>query len=250
MNASECQTLSCFLGALQERGASFSLDGESLKVGGPKGILSQDDMATIQANKPALVSLLRQKATNDQGTIQETTIPAPETATPTPPPAHVAPATTCTEMWETGSIPDESVSPLAGQHDPQGTPGMSGLPPLWVSGLMRICTMRPPPDIDLRRWRAIQQAAVTFERDGWATKAFELGWSAGEIFGVHAGAPIARVDAAGLLAMMAGADVELVELTQSVATFLVGRNRATQRLRRGEIFTREQRLLWENCQDG
>ncbi len=123
------------------------------------------------------------------------------------------------------------------------------LPRLWAEGLATLLIMRPPEDIPLKKWRAIQEGTLRFA-DRWAVQAHALGWSVQEIFGCHRSAPITRVDCMGLLLAMSGAGVELVELTQSVATFLVGRNRATQRLRRGEIFSREQRLLWENCQDG
>ncbi|MEO5349857.1 MAG: hypothetical protein H7836_09440 [Magnetococcus sp. YQC-3] len=225
----------------------YLLDGGNIRAAPPEAI-TPAARALIREHKAALVELLR------QGTTPATSTPAPETATTAPPPepvAPTAPATTCQEDWETGTISDEpEVSPLAGQHATQDAPGMSRLPPLWAEGLTRLQNMRPPPDIDLRRWRAIQQAAVTFERDGWAAKAFELGWSVGEVFGVHAGAPLKRFDHMGLLVLLASPDTHLVELQHGEAIFECGRTRATQRLRKGEIFVREQRLLWEEPLDG
>ncbi|MEO5364157.1 MAG: hypothetical protein H7838_11120 [Magnetococcus sp. DMHC-8] len=122
-----------------------------------------------------------------------------------------------------------------------------GLPLEWAEGLARICTMQRPPEFPPQKWRAIIDAAGVFA-DRWARQASELGWSVHEVFGCHHAAPITRADCMGLLLAMAGTGVELVELTQSAATFLVGRNRAVQRLRRGEIFTREQRLIFEEFQ--
>ena len=184
------------------------------------------------------------------------------TTTPAPPPA--APATTQDRQASVYNTMDgQHTNQMAPQvtigQEVEGTDADSdfeeraaiiehcgGTPRQWAEGLAQLCCMRPPEDIPLKRWLAVVSAAGIFA-DKWARQAASLGWSVQEVFGCHSGAPITRVDAMGLLLAMSGAGVQLVELTADLAVFEVGRTRARQNLRRDEVLTHEQRLLWESA---
>ena len=223
-------TPSNVLSTCTQYGFTLVADGSRLFLDGDLSKVTDDLAAAIREHKAELLALLVKQAANHP---DHTTAVSP------------APATTTQAAPEAATWQSDT-TPLVGQ--PVTTNGATeggGLPMPWLDGLARLQSMRAPPDITPQRWRGIQDAAGVFA-DRWARQAHSLGWSVQEVFGCHQAAPSKRFDHQGLLWAMSDPASTLVELTSDLATFQVGRNRVTQRMRRDEVFTHEQRLLWES----
>ncbi|MBF0584696.1 MAG: hypothetical protein HQL80_10765 [Magnetococcales bacterium] len=201
----------------------FLLEGDIIRATPPEAI-TDEARAMIKASKTALVELLRQGAVNDR----ETTLAVPDDTQG------------CTKA-DTSTLDGDDYCERVAIIEYDG-----GIPRQWAEGLAAICTMQRPPDIDPRRWLAIVNAAALFA-DRWAATAAELGWTTGEVFGIHSINPKGRFDRMGLLMRLADPGKALVQLTSDLAIFEAGRMRARQTLHRNMIFSNEQRLLWENC---
>lgn len=73
----------------------------------------------------------------------------------------------------------------------------SGLPPEWAMPLTEILCGPPPGDFDAAYWRRLLPGARIFI-DQWAAKAYQLGWTAEDVFGLDEIKPAARYDRKGL----------------------------------------------------
>ncbi len=71
------------------------------------------------------------------------------------------------------------------------------------------------PTDDDRRWRQACSDADRFVRN-WGREAVELGWTAGDLFGLHPIAPLARYDAMGLVWLLRGKRVRALSATEAV----------------------------------
>ncbi|MEO5350413.1 MAG: hypothetical protein H7836_12300 [Magnetococcus sp. YQC-3] len=194
---------------LQQAGLRLSLAGDTLRVV-PRDAITPAARTMIREHKAGLVELLREGAATNSDTTQ-------------------------------GVMDDDNFQERAAICEFDG-----GLPREWAEGLAQLCTMPRPDDIDPCRWRSIVDAIAVFS-DKWAVKAHSLGWSLEQVFGIHESAPFKRVDHLGLLAALANPGVHLVGLDANTAVFQVGRHQAIQRLRRAEITTKEQRLIFEEA---
>ena len=65
------------------------------------------------------------------------------------------------------------------------------------------------------RWATLRSDVDNFLASSWAAEAAQLGWSAPDLFGVHATRPSVRVDQAGLIALLDGC--KIVELSANGA---------------------------------
>ncbi|MBF0186189.1 MAG: hypothetical protein HQM06_17615 [Magnetococcales bacterium] len=111
-----------------------------------------------------------------------------------------------------------------------------GLSREWAEGLARICTMARPVDILPPRWRSIVNAAGQFANQ-WAQRANEVGWTVEQVFGIQHDVPVKQVCVMGLLCALADPDTTMVDLTEELAIFEVGRNRVLKKLHKDALFT-------------
>ncbi|MBF0400652.1 MAG: hypothetical protein HQL90_07775 [Magnetococcales bacterium] len=208
-------TPSDVLSICTQNGFVLVADGTKLFLDGDLTKMTDDLAASIREHKVGLLDLLRQL----EATGQATTLAAPDT--------HQATDLDGDDFSERAAIVEFC----------------GGVPRQWAEGLATICTMKRPPDIEFRRWLAIVNAAALFA-DRWAATAAELGWTTGQVFGVHRDCPARRFDARGLLMALADPGKTLVQLTSDAAVFEAGRAWVRQTLHRDMIFSNEQRLLW------
>ena len=236
--------------ALQQAGLTITLLGDGTLWASPKTAITDDARAMIRANKTALVELLSNGG-GDPSTTQEGSAEPHTTATtavPEPLDSSLAgtqgaigggglPMPWLDGMTQQGTAHAEDFEERAAiiEHD-------GAIPKPWAEGLAMLCTMRRPDDFTPQRWRALVNAAATFS-DRWATKAHQLGWTVGEVFGCHRIGPTVRYAEAGLLMSMTD-KAALIELTPDLAIFEVGKGRHRQTLHRNMIFAQEQSLLW------
>ena len=78
----------------------------------------------------------------------------------------------------------------------------AGMPRRWADYLAQLSQGPPPGDFQERHWQTVIDGALGFA-DEWAGRAYALGWSPDELFGMDAVAPAARVDRRGLAFMLA-----------------------------------------------
>lgn len=89
------------------------------------------------------------------------------------------------------------------------------LPPAWIVGLQRIRAMDPLDGFNAEQWQQLANDAHAF-LDRWGVTAARLGWTTADLFDVHPLAPVARLDAKGLIPGLAGNPV--AALSEHVAT--------------------------------
>jgi hypothetical protein len=65
---------------------------------------------------------------------------------------------------------------------------LSAVPADWIAGVAILDIERPPAAVRPEHWSAFVRAAKSF-LDGWATKAFDLGWTDLDLFGADASRP-------------------------------------------------------------
>lgn len=82
----------------------------------------------------------------------------------------------------------------------------SGCPAWWAEGFARLDCLAPPPGFSPRGWQQVLDDGRCF-LNRWAAEAIRLGWTAEDVFGVHAAAPGARVDGMGLVLLINGGEV-------------------------------------------
>jgi hypothetical protein len=73
----------------------------------------------------------------------------------------------------------------------------AGVPRAWVEPFARLLCSGPPSDFAPARWRRVVDGGLRFA-DEWACKAYQLGWTAEDVFGLHPFAPAARNDCKGI----------------------------------------------------
>ena len=98
----------------------------------------------------------------------------------------------------------------------------------WAEGFARLQTMSPPANVPPRRWEQFIGDSARFA-DLWAATAAALGWGPADLWGCHQNKPYERIDCAGLLWLLNGA--EIVALTADTATIRT-RTGAIQSFRR------------------
>lgn len=84
----------------------------------------------------------------------------------------------------------------------------------WYAGLARLAASSPPSQWPAERWQRLAADAAAFLAASGKAAA-DLGWTGFELFGAHARAPYARLDALGLVALLNGNPV--TELTAAHA---------------------------------
>ena len=94
------------------------------------------------------------------------------------------------------------------------------VPRAWAEGYAKLCTMPRPTDFTVERWQRLVDDAGRF-LDDWGRQAAGLGWHAVDVFGVSPHAPDARLDQAGLVALIRGERV--VAITAETATIRTSR---------------------------
>lgn len=82
----------------------------------------------------------------------------------------------------------------------------SGCPESWANGFAQLDCSAPPPGFSPRAWQQVLDDGGRF-LNRWAAEAKRLGWTAEDVFGVHAAAPGARVDGMGLVPLINGGEV-------------------------------------------
>jgi hypothetical protein len=118
-----------------------------------------------------------------------------------------------------------------------------GVPLEWAEGVVRVLAMPAPRPYDSARWQEIREDAFSFLRD-WGAQAHRLGWSDLDLFGVHPRAPIARLDAMGLVPLLGGNQV--VALTCEGALIVTRSGvRQTFHCHREGVVPAEICLLWD-----
>ena len=101
-------------------------------------------------------------------------------------------------------------------------------PSEWAEGIARLQTMSPPANVPPRRWEQFIGDSARFT-DLWTGTAAALGWGPADLWGCHQNKPYERIDCAGLLWLLNGA--EIVALTADTATIRT-RTGAIQSFRR------------------
>ena len=81
-----------------------------------------------------------------------------------------------------------------------------GAPVEWCQGVADLLAAAPHPAWTDKGWKTLQDDALAFLRQ-WAGQAHRLGWDGLDLFGAHPTAPVARMDAKGLVAMLGGRPV-------------------------------------------
>jgi hypothetical protein len=91
------------------------------------------------------------------------------------------------------------------------------VPPMWGDALTRMDGGVPPRDVPPQRWSRFLDDWAQFLAGTWATKAAALGWQAHDLFGCDLHHPYARVDRLGLLWLINGG--ALLVMNAESATF-------------------------------
>jgi hypothetical protein len=98
------------------------------------------------------------------------------------------------------------------EHDPNGAIELGGSA-VYASAFAQV-QARPPGEIPRDRWHQfINDAGILL--DLWGHEAERLGWRAGELFGLHPEAPMARYDQMGLIWMLKGEYVVALAATEA-----------------------------------
>ncbi|MGJ4855478.1 hypothetical protein ACN6KF_001424 [Labrys sp. La1] len=84
--------------------------------------------------------------------------------------------------------------------------------------------MKTNPTVDPKRWERAKLDAIEFLAD-WGHEAAELGWTAEDLFSLHAVAPLTRYDVMGLVWLLNGKEVSAIdERTAKVGPTTIYRN--------------------------
>ena len=90
-----------------------------------------------------------------------------------------------------------------------------GVPEAWVQGAADLLVMSCPASCPDARWNVLRENSYTFLRD-WGAQAYELGWTAFDLFGVHRERPWVRFDCMGLVPLLDGTVVVAMSDTEAV----------------------------------
>jgi hypothetical protein len=119
----------------------------------------------------------------------------------------------------------------------------TGVPEEWTQGVADLLAMLVHRDWPEARWQTLREDALRFLRD-WAAQAHALGWSARDIFGVHAEAPHARLDGMGLVPLLSGRPVAALTENSAAITVVSG---GAQTYRRRVTWPAGCCLIWDLC---
>ena len=108
----------------------------------------------------------------------------------------------------TGAIGIETKTPKRGEAVPLAAP--PGTPAEWAAGMARLAVTPPPASIAPARWAVFQADAARLLAEHVATLA-AADWDVLDVFGLHRGAPGARMDAAGLAWLLHGRELGSVD---------------------------------------
>jgi hypothetical protein len=135
--------------------------------------------------------------------------------------------------------------PLADDFDERTalTEVLAGVPREWAEGFATLQAACPPAYVAAWRWQLVVDDAGHFI-DRWAAPAAALGWRTLDVFGMHATNPWERLDAAGLVWCIGGADV--LAITSYTARLQL-RSGATQTFRRNEAEHPEAVAIWTHA---
>lgn len=142
-------------------------------------------------------------------------------------------------------LSDPSVNtarPIVGNYEERAAPAETrvGVPREWAEGFARLQVGRPPARLSSERWQLVIDDAERFI-DRWAAQAAALGWRTLDVFGMHATKPEERLDAAGLIWCIGGADV--LAITSYTARLQL-RSGVTLSFRRNEAEHPEAAAIW------
>lgn len=117
--------------------------------------------------------------------------------------------------WLNGVSP---VSPLPPLNFEEGRKAQifEDNPAGWHAILQELKRMQPPEWAGADRWSQVVEDADSF-LSNWDRAACDLGWTALDLFGVHAAAPAFRYDVMGLVMLLGGGTV--FALTEQTAAF-------------------------------
>ena len=94
-----------------------------------------------------------------------------------------------------------------------------GVPIEWCEGVANLLAAPPHPAWTDKSWTVLQRDAERFLKE-WAAQAHRLGWEPLDLFGAHPTAPVARMDAKGLVLLLHGRPV--VALAEDGAAIRTG----------------------------
>lgn len=100
----------------------------------------------------------------------------------------------------------------------------------WAEGFACLDAEQPPADVPLRRWQQFVDDCGRFLDDGWATRAFALGWGPLDLFGCDRYAPFTRIDRMGLLWLLNGRRLVVMTDATAVIEDISGTRKAYWRL--------------------
>ncbi len=115
-----------------------------------------------------------------------------------------------------------------------------GVPEAWVQGVGDLLVMPPHPAWTDEGWTTLQEDARRFLQQ-WAAQAHRLGWDVLNLYGVHRGSPMARLDCRGLVPLLRGRAV--LALTEDRAAIEV-RPGGRQTYRRKPVRVVDQCPVW------
>lgn len=104
----------------------------------------------------------------------------------------------------------------------------AGVPREWAEGFARLDRSLPPRGFTPKRWQRVIDDGGRF-LDLWGSNAAALGWDTASVFGVDPRAPGWRLDSAGLVMLIDGADVSAISSKSAILRLPTG---ATQTYRR------------------
>lgn len=123
------------------------------------------------------------------------------------------------------------------------TGGFSGAPKEWLQGLERLKTMARPAAVSPNRWHQLVEDATAF-MDTWAVQAGKLGWGTGETWGVHPTRPVERFDGAGLVWMLLGREIVLLDAERAAIRTPSGKRLSYHRRPNDTLRPGERVLVW------
>jgi hypothetical protein len=95
------------------------------------------------------------------------------------------------------------------------------VPRAWAEAFARLDLMPRPASVPEERWRQIIDDGGRF-LDRWGRHAADLGWSEQEVFGTDSLVPVPVLEPAGLVPMIMGGVVEVIERHRAVITLPCG----------------------------
>jgi hypothetical protein len=185
------------LSFLYAAGANVALTpNRKVQVAAPEGLLDDELRTRIWQERDGLVALLERIAAGEEWLLDPSSVASVASAQE----AHVRPDRTQRTQSDT--------SVLAAGYSFASTllPSVPvDLPQDWQNGLLHLSSMHPLDGFTDKRWALGVWWArrIAYEH---GRSAFEMGWDAEDLFGLHPAAPAARYDGMGLAFLLHGND--------------------------------------------